>query len=97
MLKNCVLFGKNDIGRLSFVGDSVLGEQVISGSGLTTVNHTVDYSTISCSTSRSESVQTGLTKLGAFVGDNVSIGARHTLGPGTIVESGKVIADCITL
>ena len=96
-LKNCVLFGKNDIGRLSFVGDSVLGEHVISGSGLTTVNHTVDYSTISCSTSRSDPVQTGLTKLGAFVGDNVSIGARHTLGPGTIVESGKVIADCITL
>jgi len=95
-LKNCVLFGKNDVGRLSFVGDSVLGENVKSGSGLTTVNHTVDYSQISCS-SNSDSVETGLTKLGAFIGDSVSIGARHTLGPGSIVESGKIIADCITL
>ncbi|MEC9360801.1 MAG: sugar phosphate nucleotidyltransferase, partial [SAR324 cluster bacterium] len=42
-LKNCVLFGNNDVGRLSFVGDSVFGENVKSGSGLTTVNHTVDY------------------------------------------------------
>ena len=95
-LKNCVLFGKNDVGRLSFVGDSVLGEQVISGSGLTTVNHKVDYSRIVCK-SNSDFVETGLTKLGAFIGDHVSIGARHTLGPGTIVQSQKIIADCITL
>ncbi|MDG1488418.1 MAG: sugar phosphate nucleotidyltransferase [SAR324 cluster bacterium] len=95
-LKNCVLFGNNDVGRLSFVGDSVLGENVKSGSGLTTVNHTVDYSQITCS-SNSDLVETGLTKLGAFIGDSVSIGARHTLGPGSIVESGKIIADCITL
>ena len=95
-LKNCVLFGNNDVGRLSFVGDSVFGENVKSGSGLTTVNHTVDYSRISCS-SNSDTVETGLTKLGAFIGDSVSIGARHTLGPGSIVESGKIIADCITL
>ena len=95
-LKNCVLFGNNDVGRLSFVGDSVLGENVKSGSGLTTVNHTVDYSQVTCS-SNSDLVETGLTKLGAFIGDSVSIGARHTLGPGSIVESGKIIADCITL
>jgi len=95
-LKNCVLFGNNDVGRLSFVGDSVLGENVKSGSGLTTVNHTVDYSRITCK-SNSDSIETGLTKLGAFIGDNVSIGARHTLGPGTIVESGKIVTDNITL
>ena len=95
-LKNCVLFGNNDVGRLSFVGDSVLGENVKSGSGLTTVNHTVDFNQITCS-SNSDSVETGLVKLGAFIGDSVSIGARHTLGPGSIVESGKIIADCITL
>jgi len=95
-LKNCVLFGKNDVGRLSFVGDSVVGENVVSGSGLTTVNHTVDYSPINCSINK-KSIQTGLTKLGAFIGDNVSIGARHTLGPGSIIESGKIMEDCITI
>ncbi len=30
-LKNCVLFGSNDIGRLSFVGDSVIGENTTTG------------------------------------------------------------------
>ncbi len=95
-LKNCVLFGQNDVGRLSFIGDSVLGESVKLGSGLTTVNHTVDYLSINC-ISNSESVDTGLSKLGAFIGDNVSIGARHTLGPGTIVKTGQFIPDNITL
>ena len=95
-LKNCVLFGNNDIGRLSFVGDSVLGENVKSGSGLTTVNHKVDYSQITCNTNL-DLIETGLTKLGSFIGDNVSIGARHTLGPGTIVESGKIVADNTTI
>ena len=95
-LKNCVLFGNNDVGRLSFVGDSVFGENVKSGSGLTTVNHTVDYCQIACK-SKLDLVETGLTKLGAFIGDSVSIGARHTLGPGSIVESKKIIADFITL
>ena len=72
------------------------GENVKSGSGLTTVNHTVDYCQIACK-SKLDLVETGLTKLGAFIGDSVSIGARHTLGPGSIVESKKIIADFITL
>ena len=95
-LKNCVLFGNNDVGRLSFVGDSVFGENVKSGSGLTTVNHTVDYGQIACK-SESDLIETGLTKLGSFIGDSVTIGARHALGPGSIVESKKIIADFITL
>ena len=95
-LKNCVIFGQNDIGRLTFIGDSVLGEKVKLGSGLTTVNHTVDYSEVICHTS-SESIPTGLSKLGAFIGDQVSIGARHTLGPGSIVQQGQIIPDNITL
>ena len=72
-LKNCVLFGGNDIGRLSFVGDSVLGENASTGSGLTTVNHTADYSPVICKTDHG-AVETGLIKLGAFVGDHVKIG-----------------------
>ena len=95
-LKNCVLFGGNDIGRLSFVGDSVLGENASTGSGLTTVNHTADYSPVICKTDHG-AVETGLIKLGAFVGDNVIIGVRHVTGPGSILNSGSNIPDSTTL
>ena len=89
-LKNCVLFGSNDIGRLSFVGDSVIGENTSTGSGLTTVNHTADYTPVICDTGNF-TVETGLIKLGTFFGDNVKIGVRHVTGPGSILNSGSKI------
>ena len=95
-LKNCVLFGSNDIGRLSFVGDSVIGENTTTGSGLTTVNHSAEYSPVICKTENGN-VETGLTKLGAFFGDNVKIGVRHVTGPGSILNSGSKIPDSTTL
>ena len=95
-LKNCVLFGSNDIGRLSFVGDSVIGENTTTGSGLTTVNHTAEYSPVICKTGNG-SVATGLIKLGAFFGDNVKIGVRHVTGPGSILNSGSKIPDSTTI
>ena len=95
-LKNCVLFGSNDIGRLSFIGDSVIGENTTTGSGLTTVNHFAEYSPVICKTGN-VTVETGLTKLGAFFGDNVKIGVRHVTGPGSILSSGSKIPDSTTL
>ena len=95
-LKNCVLFGSNDIGRLSFVGDSVIGENTTTGSGLTTVNHSAEYLPVICKT-QNGNVETGLTKLGAFFGDNVKIGVRHVTGPGSILNSGSKIPDSTTL
>ena len=95
-LKNSVVFGASDIGRLSFLGDSVLGENTQLGSGLTTVNHSPDYSPISCQID-GKKVQTGLAKLGAFIGDGVNLGARHTLPPACIIPVGKQIPDNITL
>ena len=42
-------------------------------------------------------VETGLIKLGAFVGDNVKIGVRHVTGPGSILNSGSKIPDSTTI
>jgi bifunctional UDP-N-acetylglucosamine pyrophosphorylase/glucosamine-1-phosphate N-acetyltransferase len=95
-LKNCVLFGKSDLGRLSFIGDSVIGEGVSLGTALTTVNHFSDGKNIVVSTAN-ESVDSGLPKLGAFIGDGVRIGARQTLAPATIVPAGSFIEDNISL
>ena len=95
-MKNSVVFGSSDIGRLSFLGDSVLGEKTQLGSGLTTVNHSPDYSPISCEID-GEMIQTSLTKLGAFIGDGATLGARHTLPPGSIIPVKKNILDNITL
>jgi len=95
-LKNCVLFGKTRIGRLSFVGDSVIGQNVIIGSGTMTVNESLEDVPISVKIA-GQVVDSGLTKVGSFVGDNVVIGASNTLLPGTLVSPGSRIPHRGTL
>ena len=65
-LKNCVVMDNSQIGRLSFVGDSVLGENVDMGAGCMTVNRTVDWKPISVKNGK-RPMGTGMTKLGAFL------------------------------
>jgi bifunctional UDP-N-acetylglucosamine pyrophosphorylase/glucosamine-1-phosphate N-acetyltransferase len=95
-LKNCVVFGRARIGRLSFIGDSVVGEHVDVGSGTMTVNETMDRQPVVVHI-RGVSVDSGLKKLGAFVGDGAKIGAGNTLAAGTIVEAGAVIPHHTTV
>ncbi|HAX45498.1 MAG TPA: GlmU protein [Nitrospina sp.] len=87
-LKNCVVLDNSGIGRLSFVGDSVIGENVDIGAGCMTVNRTVDWQKVHVKNGKS-SFPSGLVKLGAFVGDDVTIGAGNIIQPGTVASQGK--------
>jgi acetyltransferase-like isoleucine patch superfamily enzyme len=40
---------------------------------------------------------TGMVKLGAFVGDNVTVGAGNTIEPGTVIPPGKIIPSCYSI
>ena len=95
-MKNCVVFKNSRIGRLSFIGDSVLGEGVDVGAGSMTVNRTSDWSPIEVKLGK-KIFKTGQKKLGAFVGDGVVIGAGNTIEPGTIVGPGKILSSCYTI
>ncbi|OQY27016.1 MAG: hypothetical protein B6244_11830 [Candidatus Cloacimonetes bacterium 4572_55] len=91
-MKNSVLFGQNRIGRLSFVGDSVVGEHTVIGSGVMTVNTTLDGSPIGVNINGKE-INSSFEKLGSFIGDRVEIGAGNTLRFGSIVPSGTKIKE----
>jgi len=95
-MKNCVVFKDSRIGRLSFIGDSVLGEGVDVGAGSMTVNRSTNWSPIEVKLGR-RNFKTGQTKLGAFVGDGVVIGAGNTIEPGTIVAPGKSLPARYTI
>ena len=77
-LKNCVVQQNSHIGRLSFIGDSVLGENVDIGAGTMTVNRKLDWSTIKV-IHQKKARDTGILKLGAFIGDDVAIGAGNSI------------------
>ena len=95
-LKNCVLFGHSRIGRLSFVGDSVVGEHVDIGSGTMTINGNLDEMPVTVDV-RGEPVNSGLNKLGAFVGDNVKVGVGNTLAAGTVLMPATTVPHHATV
>ncbi|MCF8720170.1 bifunctional sugar-1-phosphate nucleotidylyltransferase/acetyltransferase [Nitrospina gracilis] len=88
-LKNCVIHKDSRIGRLSFIGDSVLGENVDIGAGTMTVNRTMTWEPVEVKQNK-KTFKTGRTKLGAFIGDNVVIGAGNTIEPGIVIPPGKI-------
>ncbi len=95
-LKNCVVLDGARIGRLSFIGDSVVGEGVDIGAGSMTVNRSIDLTPISVKSGK-KSLPTGLSKLGAFIGDAAIIGAGNTIQPGMVVPPGKTWSACYSI
>lgn len=85
-LKNCTLFDGVRVGRLSYIGDSVIGEDAYVGSGTMTVNHNLDRSDVHLSM-KDGVVNSGMDKLGAFVGDEALVGSSNTLAAGAVISS----------
>ena len=95
-LKNCVVLDNSGIGRLSFVGDSVIGENVDIGAGCMTVNRNLGWEKVQIKNGKTV-LPSGLKKLGAFIGDNVIIGAGNTIQPGTVISPGKTLSACYSV
>ncbi len=67
--------------HLSYIGDSVIGENVNIGSGTQIANFRFDESNINILTERGW-VNTGRKKMGAVVGDNSKFGVLSCTMPG---------------
>lgn len=100
-IKNCVILSRTNVGHLSYVGDSVLGQGVNFGAGTTTSNLRHDGASQK-SMVRGELIDTGRRKLGAIVGDGVHTGIHTSIYPGrklwprTTTRPGEVVERDIT-
>ncbi len=83
-IKNSIILDRTNVGHLSYVGDSILGEGVNFGAGTTVSNLRHDGENHR-SMVEGELVDTGRRKLGVIVGDGV-----HT-GIGTLIYPGRKI------
>ncbi|HAC03873.1 MAG TPA: UDP-N-acetylglucosamine pyrophosphorylase, partial [Eubacterium sp.] len=68
----------------NYVGDSILGYKAHMGAGSITSNVKSDKKLITIK-GPDENVDTGIKKIGAFLGDYVEVGCGSVLNPGTIV------------
>ena len=83
-LKNCILFDNVQAPHYNYVGDSILGYKSHLGAGAIISNLKGDKSEISIKYDE-KTINTGLKKLGAMVGDFVEIGCGSVLNPGAII------------
>ena len=83
-LKNVILFNKVQVPHYNYVGDSVLGFKAHMGAGSITSNVKTDKKLVVIN-NQGVKIETGLKKVGAFLGDNVEVGCGSVLNPGTIV------------
>ena len=83
-LKNVVLFNKVQVPHYNYIGDSILGFKSHMGAGSITSNVKSDKLLVTIK-APDQSIDTGLKKVGAMLGDNVEVGCGSVLNPGTII------------
>lgn len=85
-LKNVILFNKVQVPHYNYVGDSVLGYKSHMGAGAVTSNVKSDKSLVKVKVGE-KTVETGLKKFGAMLGDEVEVGCGSVLNPGSVIGS----------
>ena len=99
-IKNSVIFNDAFIGRLSYIGDSIISENTMIGAGTQTWNITagekIYYTPI-----EKERIEVPLEKFGTVVGPESDVGINVSIYPGvrigarTIVDAGAIIKECL--
>lgn len=95
-IKNSIVLDETKIAHLSYVGDSIIGENVNLGAGTITANLRLDEKSI-VTPVKGEKVNTGRRKLGAIIGDNVKTGIGTTIMPGVKIGPNSLIGPNINL
>ena len=82
-LKNAILLDHVQVPHYNYVGDSILGNYAHMGAGSICSNLRSDGKNIVIH--GETEIETGLRKIGAFIGDHGDIGCGSVLNPGTII------------
>ncbi len=83
-LKNVIIFDNVQTPHYNYVGDSILGYKSHMGAGSITSNVKSDKTNVVIK-SNGETIETGIKKIGAMLGDYVEVGCNSILNPGTVV------------
>ena len=87
-LKNVILFDKVQVPHYNYVGDSILGYCSHTGAGAITSNLKSDKTLVTVKDfATGETIETGIKKFGAMLGDHVEVGCNTVMNPGTVIGS----------
>lgn len=80
-IKNCIIMDNAKVPHLSYIGDSIIGENSNIGAGTITANLRHDNKNVH-SIVKGKKVVTGRRKFGTIIADNVHTGINTTIYPG---------------
>jgi len=95
-IKNSVIMDNTHIGHLSYVGDSVIGENCNLGAGTIVANYRFDGRPVKMKV-KDEVIDTEQRKLGVVLGDDVKTGINVSLMPGVKVGNNSWIGPSVTV
>ena len=87
-IKNSIIMDGTNVGHLSYVGDSIIGQRSNFGAGTITANLRHDNNSIFV-TVKGERINSGRRKLGAIIGDDVKTGIGTSISPGIVLHQGS--------
>lgn len=83
-IKNSILFNNAQAPHFNYVGDSILGYKAHIGAGVICSNLKSTGGPVKIKHSTG-TIETGLRKLGAILGDYAEVGCNSVLNPGTVI------------
>ena len=95
-IKNSLIMNKAHIGHLSYIGDSIIGENCNLGAGTVTANFRLDARTVKMII-KDKIVDSKRRKLGVVLGDGVKTGINALLMPGIKIGSNSWIGPNVVV
>lgn len=94
-LKNALLFNGVQAPHYNYVGDSILGHKAHLGAGVICSNLKSLPGNVAI-TVNGQTLDTGLRKFGALVGDGAEVGCNSVLNPGSILGRSAIIYPSVS-
>ena len=95
-IKNSLLLDNVQAPHRPYIGDSVLGNGSHLGAGVVISNLRLDQKNIVLRLPGNVSVDTGLRKFGAILGDRAEVGCNAVLNPGTVLGKRALVTPTVT-
>ncbi len=93
--KNCLLMDEVQAPHFNYVGDSILGNRAHLGAGAICSNYRLDHKDVPVHLP-SGTVDTGLRKFGAILGDEAEVGCNAVLNPGTLLGPRSLVMPAMS-
>lgn len=95
-VKNALFLEGAQAGHFAYVGDTILGNHVNLGAGTICANLRLDNKNVSIRMPAS-TIESGLRKFGAILGDGVQIGCNCVTNPGVVMGKGSRSYPCLSI